>query len=434
MLPQVTLPSSLAVLVEVFGSSFTVPTFATFRVLLLGLIAQTGRRTVCGMLLGAGVAEWMPHDRAHRFFSQAAWSVDQVGLVLARLVVDRLVPAGAGLQVAVDDTLFRRRGRTVHHAFWTHDGSQPGNVTARGNRWVIVGLVVTLPMCARPVCLPVLLRLWAGKGSASPVELARMLVGLLARAFPDRSIHVAADAAYHGKPLRDLPDRVTWTTRLARNAVLFHLPPPPTGRRGRPRTKGERIGSPAQAAARAPWRQATVTRYGHTATVHTAEIACLWYGAFGTRGGRLILVRDPGRTTILALFTTDTTTPTEQVIARYAGRWSIEVAIETAKGPMGIGQARNRVALAVERTVPFSLIAMSLVIVWYALAGHHPDDIIDRRTRQPWYVSKTEPSFEDMIAKLRRTIIAARFLPEQPGQATPEQINAVHLAWASAAA
>jgi hypothetical protein len=39
-----------------------------------------------------------------------------------------------------------------------------------------------------------------------------------------------------------------------------------------------------------------------------------------------------------------------------------------------------------------------------------------------------------MLAKLRRTIIAARFLPERPGKATPEQINAVHLAWASAAA
>src|SRR5437899_12780649 len=102
MLPQVTLPASLAMLVEVFGSCFTVPTFATFRVLLAGLIAQTGRRTVCGMLLGAGVAEWMPHDRAHRFFSQAAWSIDQVGLALARLLVARLVPAGVGLQVAVE--------------------------------------------------------------------------------------------------------------------------------------------------------------------------------------------------------------------------------------------------------------------------------------------------------------------------------------------
>ncbi|HKT03387.1 MAG TPA: transposase [Rugosimonospora sp.] len=374
-----------------------------------GLVAQTGRRTVCGMLLGAGAAEHIAHDRAHRFFSHASWSIDQLGLTLARLIVARLVASGDSLCLAVDGTLFRRRGKRVHHAFWTHDGSQPGHVSARGNRWVILGLVVRLPMCTRPVCLPVLLRLWAGKGSPSPVELARTMIGLLARAFPDHTLHVSADAAYHGRPLRDLPTRVTITTRLPRNAVLFHPAPPRTGRRGRPRTKGGRIGTPEQATAHTTWRQATVTCYGRTTTVHTAVLACLWYGTFGTRTGRLILVRDTGRSTLLALFTTDTDTPIEHIIARYAGRWSIEVAIETAKGPMGVGQARNRLALAVHRTVPFSKIVMSLVIVWYAAAGHHPDDVTDRRTRQPWYTQKTEPSFEDMIAKLRRTIIAARF-------------------------
>jgi DDE superfamily endonuclease len=239
MLPQVTLPSSLALLVEVFGSCFTVPTFAMFRLLLTGLIAQAGRRTVCGMLLGAGAAEQVPHDRAHRFFAQASWSIDQLGLTLARLVVQRLVPPGDHLYLAVDDTLFRRRGKLVHHAFWTHDGSQPGHVTARGNRWVVLGLVVTLPMCSRPVCLPILLRLWAGKGSPSPVELARTMIGLVARAFPDHRLHVAADAAYHGRPLRELPARIAVTTRLPRNAVLFLPAPPRTGRRGRPRTKGD---------------------------------------------------------------------------------------------------------------------------------------------------------------------------------------------------
>src|SRR2546430_8119728 len=133
-------------LVEVFGSWFRVPTFATFRVLLAGLIAQTGRRTVCGMLLGAGVAEWMPHDRAHRFFSQAAWSIDQVGLALARLIVDRLVPAGVGLQVAVGDTLFCRRGQTGPPPFLAPVGFPPGHRTPPRHPRVLVR-----PCAAPPV-------------------------------------------------------------------------------------------------------------------------------------------------------------------------------------------------------------------------------------------------------------------------------------------
>jgi hypothetical protein len=91
--------------------------------------------------------------------------------------------------------------------------------------------------------------------------------------------------------------------------------------------------------------------------VAVAEVACRWYGA-GKRGGRLVLVRDSAAATTreLVLFTTDLTWTVKQLVARYAGRWSVEVAIETAKGPMGVGQARNHLEQAVQRTVPFGML------------------------------------------------------------------------------
>jgi hypothetical protein len=70
--------------------------------------------------------------------------------------------------------------------------------------------------------------------------------------------------------------------------------------------------------------------------------------------------------------------------------------------------------------------------LWYTLHGHRPGDADERRKRQPWYTTKTEPAFSDMLAKLRRVIIAARFLPTAPGQPTDAEIRAVHQAWASA--
>lgn len=97
----------------------------------------------------------------------------------------------------------------------------------------------------------------------SKVEVAAALVTLLALAFPDRTVHVVADAAYHGPALRDLPTSVTWTCRLPRNAVLYDLAPPRTGKRGRPRTKGDRLGTAAEIAATATWTLVTVTAYGH---------------------------------------------------------------------------------------------------------------------------------------------------------------------------
>jgi hypothetical protein len=63
-----------------------------------------------------------------------------------------------------------------------------------------------------------------------------------------------------------------------------------------------------------------------------------------------------------------------------------------------------------------------------------PADVDDRRAAQPWYRTKTEPAFEDMLIKLRRTMIAARFRPHRPGQPEPGQIRVVLAAWDAATA
>ena len=145
-----------------------------------GLVAATGRRSVVGMLAGARMAQEISFHAACRFFSSAVWDIDRLGLIVARLIVTGLLGPGEPITVVIDDTLFKRWGRQVWHAFWTHDGAaQGGKKIARGNRWVIAGIVVRLPLCTAPVCLPVLLRLWAGKATTTPVELAAQMLALI---------------------------------------------------------------------------------------------------------------------------------------------------------------------------------------------------------------------------------------------------------------
>lgn len=76
----------------------------------------------------------------------------------------------------------------------------------------------------------------------------------------------------------------------------------------------------------------------------------------------------------------------------------------------------------------------TLIVIWYTRSGHDPADIDARRAAQPWYRTKTEPAFEDMLIKLRRTLIAARFSGTRPAQPISEQIHAVLAAWDAAAA
>ena len=189
-------------------------------------------------------------------------------------------------------------------------------------------------------------------------------------------------------------------------------------------------------AAGAAWQRVTVWRYGRREQVWAAEVGCIWYGSFGNTPGRCVLVRDDDSAKVydLALFTVDANASMTEVIERYAVRWSIEPSNANGKQQMGVGQARNRLPKAVARTVPFGMLVQTLVIVRYALHGYHHEDVAARRREQPWYDSKTEPSFEDMIVKLRKTLIAARFSAVSPGQSNPELLRDYALACAAAAA
>ncbi|MGF6884807.1 hypothetical protein ABIA39_007012 [Nocardia sp. GAS34] len=433
-------PKSLQPLLEAFRPCFTTPTFTTFVALTVGLIAAPARRTVCGMFTAARIGGH--HSRAHRFFASATWSLDQVGLIMLGLVVGWLTAAGAPLIVAVDDTLFQRSGKKVHAAAWAYDGSRQvakGQAKlSRGTTFVVAAVVVTLPFAERPIALPVLFRLWRPGGPTKTV-LARELIGRIAAARPDRVVDVVADSAYVCSTLRHLPANVTLTGPLPRNAALFEVhpdlddPPNMRGRRGRPRTRGTRIGTPADLAAATPGQQVTVTRYGRTATVTVHERRCLWYGAFRSQPVRVIVVREPRRPT-LALLTTDMATAAAELIERYSSRWSIEVAFFQGKHVTGAGEARNRTRAAVERTIPFGMLTQTLVVLWYYLAGHSPAVVADHRARSRWYTTKTHPSYDDMLAKLRRTLIAAQYCADLPVDPTPEQIHTIRLAWANAAA
>ncbi len=363
----------------------------TMSALVTGALSASGPRTVTGMWQAAGLAGQAHWSRAHRFFSRAVWDLDAVGLALARAVVASLAPGGAAVTVAVDDTLFHRYGRKVHGAKYQHDGSAKGrDGIGRGNCFVIVGVVAAVPFLARQVCLPVLFRLHIPKTGASKTEQARAMVDLLAQALPGRTIHVVGDAPYRGPVWRGLPARVTFTTRLAANAVLHRPEPARTGRRGHPAWKGQRLGTAADMAATTTWTRTRVTRDGVTEDVDMAVVTCLWWGSLHRTPIRVVLVRDTSqaRPYTLALATTDLATT---------------------------GDAQSRLPTAVERTTPLGLANLTILVPWYDQAGQPTADLGSRRRAAPWYRHKRHVSIEDMLIAFRR----ARITQDTAAQDTP---------------
>ena len=416
------LPRSLADLLIVFRPCFTAPTFATFRAMVAGFMAQPGLRTVTGMLVGARLAGRRHHDLAYRFFATARWSADQVGLVLLELITATVVPAGAPLVLATDDTLWRRSGPKLHGAAWHHDGNGPGrHRPAWGHRWVVIGVIVHLPFLTRAVCLPILARLWIpGDPDHTPLMLARELLDLVTAHLGDRPVHLVGDAAYIGKPLQGLPAHVTVTARLRCDAALYTPPPPRTGRPGRPRVKGDRLPELIVIAAmtRYQWAPAQLHCYGTTLNREVLAIRCLWYGALGGQLVQVVLSRPVGAPDgyQLALVTTDLAATPAAIIERYAARWSAETMFLDARHLAGVGQARTRTERSVQRLVPFGLVCLSLAIIWYAHHGQPAHDLAAHRARAPWYRHKHAVSVADMLASLRRALLAAQYQHGLPNE------------------
>ncbi|MBL3670551.1 transposase [Streptomyces sp. M2CJ-2] len=104
MVPGTTPPASLLLVLQVTRPCFTEHWFEKFCHLAAGMVAQTGRRTVTGMLTGAGLSRLWPHRRAHAFFSRASWDPDRLGLRLARAVVEALLPVDAPVPAVIYDS------------------------------------------------------------------------------------------------------------------------------------------------------------------------------------------------------------------------------------------------------------------------------------------------------------------------------------------
>ncbi|MEU1601285.1 hypothetical protein ABZ468_53640 [Streptomyces sp. NPDC005708] len=80
------------------------------------------------------------------------------------------------------------------------------------------------------------------------------------------------------------------------------------------------------------------------------------------------------------------------------------------------------------------MICTSLIPLWYSQFGDRTANVADHRRAAPWCTTKKDTSLEDMLAALRRAVIAARFNTLRAEASTAAEILQVQHAWASAAA
>lgn len=429
---------SFGLLLQGLAVTMTAPTFNSFVTMLTGWVFAP-RRTVTRMILAAGDTAHKHYSSYHRLFSAARWSLDAVGLAL----FDMIAPwCGETIFVAIDDTLARKRGLKMFGAGMHHDpllSSRGKKIMNWGHSWVVAGVIVELPF--RPghyYCLPILFRLYLNKAKANKhrrvhrtrPELAVAMLEVLCKHRQNKRFHAIADSAYGGQSvLANLPAGCDLTSRLVKDARLYEAPPArQPGQRGRSRVRGAKLPTPREMLA-GRCRRVTWDIYGRSEAARLAD-ACARVFAVPDRPLRVVAVEAlQGGRGQEAFYSTCHEATAEQVIGWYAARWSLEVANHDSKQSLGFEEPQGWSRRAVERTAPMAMLLYSLVLLWFAREGHRQYQPLEC----PWYVSKTEPSFADMLATLRRESVRQRILSLRltgPGSRKIRQIleNAATLA------
>ena len=413
---MLSLPSAAESILMSFSIAFTQPTFQRILPLAVGAVLALGRRTVTAMLRSA--RGWVPgHSSSyHRVFSRAAWSLWPLGRILAQTVFRWLDPKGPIL-IIVDDTTAGHRGKHVYGKGCHHDAVRSSHthlVWRWGHKWVVLAVSVKFPFTRRRWALPVLAALYRpeelnrseGRRHKTPPQLARQLMAVLIHWFPARQFILLGDGGYASHELARFCHRhrrhVTLVSRFHKDANLY-LPPPARrkGQKGRPRRKGRKLPAPQVVVARGPLTGATVTWYGgQTRRVRWLSGEGGWYkGGHALVPVRWVYSKDvQGTHRDEYFFTTDPALSGPEIISLFTARWAIETTFQELRAHLGFETTRQWSAKAVLRTGPCLLGLFSVVCLIFAEHTRH------HRVRvrgTAWY-TKTEPTFSDALAPVRR--------------------------------
>ncbi len=390
---------------------FSSPSYAIFSTLLSGWVLAPGRRTITAMICAADPEGQRSHDSYHRFVRAARWSTNALWMALVVHMVDVLAPTGR-LVLDCDDTLYKKSGRNVDGAGSFRDAVRSTRrkvVYATGLNLVVVTLRVRPPWGGQPIGVPVGVRLHR-KGGPTTLDLATEMVTEIASWLPQRSFSLCADGAYASLARRGLP-RTTLTSRMRREAALYEAAPPRTGKPGRPRTKGKRLETPAQMAAKldnAEFAAVRVDFRGKERDLLVWSRPVLWYTTDPDHLVLLVIVRDPaGVMHDDFFFSTDLKTLPAKVASLYAGRWSIECVNREVKQCLHAEDPQSWKGSGPERAASLSLWLYAAVWTWYIPTFGTSVTWIAR----PWYQKKAAPSFLDALAALRRCLWSERISP-----------------------
>lgn len=300
----------------------------------------------------------IPERRFYRFMGspmlpwarlwQAAWN---------------LIPhptTGRRLILALDDFINPKSGEMIFgcYNFFDHSAKPNQSKFVWAQNIVCLGLLKRVKK--RWACLPLTARFYHRKNELEkrPIRIGKTHVEFQTKLqqAADMIAHVGAMFAKHDllvvcdswfgnynlwRPLREtMGDRCHLLTRLRCNINIFAPAPPRSGKCGRPRKYGFKLGNASSLALihREQARSFTVSLYGKIRKIRAFDQVV----TLKTLRGPARIVWVFNKSSWIAICSTDLTLTVEEILEFYGARWKIEAGFKELKMEIGSSHTQNR--------------------------------------------------------------------------------------------
>ena len=331
-------------------------TKAYFLSLILGVLLAFHRRRT--------VTQWIQAAQISDHYRQAFYHMDNIGrkspelfdeiLKIITTQLADIIAKAKTIRLVLDDTPTKRYGRKIEGAGY-HYNPTPGKTNATkcfGHSWVVAALVITHPFFGE-VSFPIAAELYLRQKEIDKLEAkygrvfkkkTALVVEMVKRLVPKfkafgKPIEIIVDGGYAKDtvliPLGKL-DNVITTTRLRRDAFVYELPPPPTGRPGRPRVKGNQTDLKSMIESDEGWTIISCQLYGQSATKRVKSFVAVskltkW------KPVRVVIIKEDDGTWV-PLVCTDISRSAKEILESYGVRFGIEEMFKDLKEVWGWGK------------------------------------------------------------------------------------------------
>jgi hypothetical protein len=397
-----------------------------------------GKRTVTNLIKHLGHHKNKKFTKYFYVLRKAKWSTFKSSNILFLLIVNRLLPKDAQIEINIDSHLNRRRGPKIKGLGYHRDplaSSKQQKVFATGHNWLVATVCVSIFGSKYKWSLPFLSYLLTPekplssslnkadlKGKSRHKKMTKVTCQIIQQVRrwlgPQREIVIIADSAFCCREICKtcIKYDINFCTQLRLDASLYDFPPSQKGKgRGRPRVVGQRL--PNLEALlndkRQKWVHLLAPWYsGRTKSLDVLTGTCLWY--HNTVGGvpiRWILTKDPsGENKPLAILITDLRVCAEKGIALFVGRWPIETTFQEINEHFKLETIHTWSDISINRTAPVIIASYSLACLIVNESSKNGGPEITPQTTS-WY-EKKGITFSDVMGYLRLLILNKKYFSQ----------------------